>query len=158
MWTCMCMFLYYYLFLFLVLYIQCFQWFYHFAGGNDTFICSTPNDFILYFGTLRNVFAGDIVVAIESGISEEIKGINVLYYPYLFCIITTIFIFWFYALTFSWFSLTYCFLLFLQFTSIICIYLFLNIFDLFLYLIFNFMVFYFEVFRNCLVECAVITW
>ena len=43
-------------------------------GANDTFICSTPNDYILYFGTLRRVFAGDIVVAIEAGMSEEIKG------------------------------------------------------------------------------------
>ena len=48
------------------------------SGGNDTFICSTPNDYILYFGTLRRVFAGDIVVAIEAGISEEIKGLNYL--------------------------------------------------------------------------------
>ena len=51
---------------------------YVYLGANDIFICSTPNDYILYFGTLRRVFAGDIVVAIEAGMSEEIKGLNYL--------------------------------------------------------------------------------
>ena len=45
-----------------------------YAGANDTLVCSTPNDYILYFGTLRKVFDGDIVVALESGYSPEIKG------------------------------------------------------------------------------------
>ena len=45
------------------------------TGANDTLVCSTPNDYILYFGTLRKVFDGDIVVALESGYSPEIKGV-----------------------------------------------------------------------------------
>lgn len=48
-------------------------------GGQDKFICSSPNDYKLYLGTARKVFNGDIVVAIEAGFSAEIKAILIRY-------------------------------------------------------------------------------
>ena len=34
-------------------------------GGADRFICSSPNDLKLYFGTARKVFQGDIVLILS---------------------------------------------------------------------------------------------
>jgi len=45
-------------------------------GGKDKPKCSTPNDLHLYFGSLRRVFDGDIVVAIESSsVTKEVQSI-----------------------------------------------------------------------------------
>lgn len=44
-------------------------------GGRDKPKCSTPNDLHLFFGSLRRVFDGDIVVAIEaSSVTQEVKS------------------------------------------------------------------------------------
>lgn len=44
-------------------------------GREDSVVCSSPNDFRLYLGTARRVFAGDLVVAVEATISDEVKAI-----------------------------------------------------------------------------------
>lgn len=45
-------------------------------GGKDKQKCSTPNDLHLFFGSLRRVFDGDIVVAIEaSSVTKEVQSI-----------------------------------------------------------------------------------
>ena len=44
-------------------------------GGADRFICSSPNDLKLFFGTARKVFSGDIVLALETGYSDTAKAI-----------------------------------------------------------------------------------
>ncbi len=44
-------------------------------GGADRFICSSPNDLKLFFGTARKVFQGDIVLALETGYSATVKAI-----------------------------------------------------------------------------------
>jgi hypothetical protein len=53
-------------------------------GKNDIKICSSPNDFKLFLGSIRRVFQGDIVMAIETGINEETKNVliqhNVIVY------------------------------------------------------------------------------
>lgn len=60
-------------------------------GGNDKLICSTPNDFKLFLGSARRVFSGDIVVAVEATISDDVKAIlkfyNAIVYvlPYDLC-------------------------------------------------------------------------
>lgn len=50
-------------------------------GKNDFAPCSSPNDLILYFGTARKYFQGDIVVALEADVlSEEVKHILQYYH------------------------------------------------------------------------------
>ena len=44
-------------------------------GGADRFIISSPRDLILFFGTARKAFSGDIVLAIETGYSATVKAI-----------------------------------------------------------------------------------
>lgn len=45
-------------------------------GRNDSLACSSPNDLILYLGTARKSFHGDIVIALEADvITSEIKAI-----------------------------------------------------------------------------------
>jgi hypothetical protein len=53
-------------------------------GGGDTVICTSPNDFRLYLGTARKFFQGDIVMAVEKGLSDDaiaiINQYNVIAY------------------------------------------------------------------------------
>ena len=45
-------------------------------GRNDSLVCSSPNDLILYLGTARKSYQGDIVIALEADtITTEIKSI-----------------------------------------------------------------------------------
>ena len=45
-------------------------------GRNDSLACSSPNDLILYLGTARKSYHGDIVIALEADIiTSEIKSI-----------------------------------------------------------------------------------
>jgi hypothetical protein len=45
-------------------------------GPNDNPACSSPNDLILYLGSLRRVFSGDIVIALEiDKLSNKMKQI-----------------------------------------------------------------------------------
>lgn len=44
-------------------------------GQADYVHCSSPNDFRLFLGSLRRVYSGDVVVAVEAGLPEETKAI-----------------------------------------------------------------------------------
>ncbi len=48
-------------------------------GLHDKIICKTPNDLILFLGSLRRVFDGDVVMAIESS-SLTSQVISILKY------------------------------------------------------------------------------
>ena len=45
----------------------------------DFRICSSPNDFKLYLGTARKYFDGDIVIAIDAGLTEDVKNVLIKY-------------------------------------------------------------------------------
>ena len=45
----------------------------------DIRICSSPNDFKLYLGTARKYFNGDIVIAVDAGLSDEVKNVLIQY-------------------------------------------------------------------------------
>ena len=49
-------------------------------GQSDYKSCSSPNDFILFLGTARKVFDGDIVIAVDASlVTIEIKAILIHY-------------------------------------------------------------------------------
>jgi hypothetical protein len=48
-------------------------------GKSDEVICSSPNDFKLFLGSARRSFGGDIVVAVESTISDAVKAVLIHY-------------------------------------------------------------------------------
>jgi hypothetical protein len=45
----------------------------------DIRICSSPNDFKLYLGTARKYFDGDIVIAVDAGLSDDVKSVLMQY-------------------------------------------------------------------------------
>ena len=44
-------------------------------GGADKSYCTSPNDYRLFLGSARRVFTGDIVIAVESSISDDVKAV-----------------------------------------------------------------------------------